>query len=111
MINTFDDVQKLSKENLDVALKSLGAVSTKMQAIAVEVADYSRKSFEDSSAAVEKLLGARDVETALQVQTEYAKSAYEGFVSQATKLGDLYSELARETYKPFESALSRRTAA
>lgn len=111
MIKTFDDVQKLNKENIDVAMKSFGAVSTKMQAIAAEVADYSRKSFEDSSAAVEKLMGARNIETALEVQSDYVKSAYEGFMSQATKLGDLYGDLARETYKPFESAFSRQTAA
>jgi hypothetical protein len=111
MIKTFDDVQKLNKENIDVAVKSFGAVSTKMQAIAAEVADYSRKSFEDSSAAVEKLMGARNIETALEVQTDYVKSAYEGFMSQATKLGDLYGDLARETYKPFENAFSRQTAA
>ena len=111
MIQNFDEVQKFGKENFDVALKSFGAVSTKMQAIAAEVADYSKKSFEDSTAVVEKLMGAKTVEKAIEVQTDFAKSAYEGFVSEATKLGTLYTDLAKETYKPFEAAVSRTSNA
>jgi hypothetical protein len=41
------------------------------------------------------------------VQSAYAKSAYEGFVAEATKLGDLYTDFAKEAYKPFEAALAR----
>lgn len=110
MIKNFEDVQKLSKDNMDVAMKSFGAVSSKMQAIAAEVADFSKKSFDDNTAAVEKLMGAKSVERAIELQTDFVKSAYEGFVSQATKLGDLYSELAKETYKPFETAFARQSA-
>jgi hypothetical protein len=111
MIKSLDDAHKLSKENMDVALQSFGAVSTKMQAIAAEVADYSKKSFEDSTAVVEKLMGAKSVEKAIEVQTDYVKLAYESFMSEASKLGDLYSDLAKETYKPFENAFARQTAA
>ena len=111
MIKNFDEVQKYGKENMDVALKSFGAVSTKMQAIAAEVADYSKKSFEDSTAVVEKLMGSKSLEKAMEVQTDYVKSAYEGFVSEATKLSTLYSDLAKETYKPFEPAMAKSTAA
>src|SRR5215813_2818788 len=101
MLKNLDDVQKLGKENMDLALKSFGAVSKSMQAIAVEFAAYSKKSFEDSTAAMEKLLGAKTLEKAMEVQSDYFKSSYEGFVSEATKIGNLCSDLAKETYKPF----------
>jgi hypothetical protein len=109
MLKNLDDVQKFGKENMDMALKSFGAVSKSMQAIAVEVADYSKKSFEDSTAAMEKLMGAKTLEKAIEVQSDYFKSAYEGFVSEATKIGDLCSDLAKETYKPFEGLLAKTT--
>jgi phasin family protein len=111
MIKNFDDVQKLSKDNVDLTLKSMGAVSKGFQAIAAEMADYSKKSFEESTAVVEKLLGAKTLEKAIEVQTDFFKSSYEGFVSEATKLGDLYSDLAKETYKPFESAFGKVSTA
>ena len=111
MMKNFEDVQKMSKDSVDQTLKSMGAVSKSLQAIAVEMADYSKKSFEESTAVVEKLLGAKTLEKAIEVQTDFFKSSYEGFVSEATKLGDLYSDLAKETYKPFENVFGKVGAA
>ena len=58
MIQQFDTIQKFGKDNVDAALKSFGAVSKGAQAIAVEAADYAKKSFEQSTATLEKLVGA-----------------------------------------------------
>ena len=54
MIKNFDDVQKMSKESMDATMKSFGVFSKATQAIATEVADYSKKSFEDSTKVMEK---------------------------------------------------------
>jgi hypothetical protein len=111
MIKNFDDVQKLSKDNMDATMKSFGAVSKTTQAIAAEVADYSKKSFEDSTKVMEKLFGAKSLDKAIEIQTDFAKTAYEGFVAQATKIGELYADLAKETYKPFEAFAAKATPA
>ena len=55
------------------------------QAIATAYGDYTKKSFEDSRAFVEKLTGAKSLDKALEMQTEYAKSAYETFVAEFTE--------------------------
>ncbi|MET0873875.1 MAG: phasin family protein [Pseudolabrys sp.] len=107
MVKNFDDLQQVSKDNVDVTLKAIGALSKGTQAIAVEVADYSKKAFEDGSAALEKLFGVKSFDKAIEVQTEYAKTAYEGFVAKASKIGELYADLAKETYKPFESLFAK----
>ena len=111
MIKNFDDVQKLSKDNVDATMKSFGAFSKTSQAIAAEFADYSKKSFEDGTKVVEKLFGAKSFDKAIEIQTDYAKTAYEGFVAQATKIGELYADLAKETYKPFEAYAGKITPA
>lgn len=107
MMKNFEDFQKAGKESVDTALKTMGAMSKSAQAIAVEVADYSTKAFEDGNAALEKLFGVKSLDKAIEVQTEYAKSAYEGFVAKASKIGALYAELAKESYKPFETMLAK----
>jgi phasin family protein len=104
---TTDEMQKLGKDSMDMAMTSLGAWSKSAQAIAVEVADYSRKSVEGSTAAWEKLMGAKTMEKAMEVQSEFLKSSYEGFVAEATKLGGLYADFAKEAYKPFEGAMAK----
>jgi phasin family protein len=107
---TPEDMQKLGKDNMDMAMNSFGALSKTAQALAVEIVDYSKKSIEGSAAAWEKLMGAKSLETAMQVQSEYLKSSYEGFVAEMTKLGELYADLSKETYKPFETAMAKASA-
>ncbi|MDI3467976.1 MAG: hypothetical protein OJF62_000039 [Pseudolabrys sp.] len=107
MVKNFEDFQTVGKENMDAALKSFSALSKSGQAIAVEIADYSKKTFEDGTAALEKLFGVKSFDKAIEVQTEYAKTAYESFVAEATKLGDLYADLAKESYKPFEAVFAK----
>jgi hypothetical protein len=107
MMKNFDDMQKLSKDNVDATVKSFGVLSKASQAIATEFADYTKKSFEDGTKVMEKLLGAKSLDKAIEIQTDYAKTAYEGFVAQATKIGELYADLAKETYKPFEAYVAK----
>ena len=77
MINNFEDFQKMSKDNIDLALVSAGAVGKGIQALASEAADYSKQSFEAGSAAFERLLGAGSLDKAVEVQSEYVRAAYE----------------------------------
>jgi hypothetical protein len=107
---TNEDMQKFGKSSMDSALSSFGAWTKATQAIAMEMVDYSRKSAESSAAAWEKLMSAKSLEVALEVQSQYLKSSYEGFVAEATKLGELYIDLAKEAYKPLEGALAKASA-
>lgn len=107
MVKNFEDLQQAGKENVDLAVKSISALSKSSQAIAVEVAEYSKKAFEDGTAALEKLFGVKSLDKAIEVQTEYAKTAYEGFVAKASKIGELYADLAKETYKPLETLMAK----
>ena len=111
MLTNFDDFQKLGKDNMDVCMKQFGTVSKGWQAIATEFADYSKKSFEEGTATLEKLLGAKSLEKAIEIQSAYAKSAYETFVAEATKMSELYTDLAKESYKPLEGMIAKVTPA
>ena len=107
MVKNLEDLQQAGKENADMAFKSIGVLSKGSQAIAVEVADYSKTAFEEGTAALEKLFGVKSFEKAIEVQTEYAKAAYEGFMAKASKIGELYADLAKETYRPFETLMAK----
>ena len=107
MVKNIDEMQQLGKENMDATMKSMGLCSKRIQAIAVEMADYSKRAFEQSAAAAEKLLGTKSLDKAFEVQTDYLKTSYEGFVATSTKLGELYADLAKEAYKPFEGQFGK----
>lgn len=107
MMQSFEDASKAGKEFMDTGLKSFAALSKNAQAIAVEATDYSKQAFEAGSTAFEKLASAKSLDKAVEIQTDYAKQSYEGFVAQATRMGELYAEMARDAYKPFESIVAK----
>ncbi len=111
MYQNFEEFQKASKANLDEAVKSLTAVTKSYQAIASELADYAKKSFEDTTAAAEKVFGAKSLDKAIEAQTEFAKAAYEAAVARTTKIGELYTVLAKDAYKPVETMIAKVTPA
>jgi phasin family protein len=110
MIMTPEDMQKMSKDSMEIAMSSFGTWTKNAQAIAVEVVDYSKKSVEGSAAAWEKLMGAKSLEKAMEVQSEYLKSSYQDFVAEATKLSELYADAAKQAYKPFEGVIAKATS-
>lgn len=111
MMKTFEDMQNFSRDSIDASLKSFGALSKSAQTIALEIADFSKKAFEEGAAATEKLCNAKSLEKAIEVQSDYLRGAYESFVAESAKLGELYADWAQEAYKPFESYVSRAAAA
>jgi hypothetical protein len=102
-------MQKTTYDNLDATTRSFEGATRVTQEIASQFADYSKRSLEQGTKTVENLLGAKSLDKAVEVQTEYARVAYEDYVSHATKLGQLYTDLARETFKSYQDFASKLT--
>jgi hypothetical protein len=106
-----EEIQQYGKQHFDTVVASAASVQNGLQAIASAYGDYTKKSFEDTKSYVEKLSGVKSLDKALEVQTEYAKSAYETFVTESQKIAGLYTDLAKQTYKPLEGLVARFTPA
>jgi hypothetical protein len=102
-MKTFDDMQTFGKQGYEAALASTAAMTKGHQAVAQEVAEFAKKSFEMTSSHVEKAMGARSFERVIEVQQGYAKDAYEAFMANATKIGEIYAAAAKEAFKPYEA--------
>jgi hypothetical protein len=101
--------QQNGEKRLDTGTPSANSFPGGFQAIASAYGNYTKKSFEDTKTFVEKLSGVRSLDKAIEVQTEFAKTAYETFVTEAQKIGTLYADLARQSYKPFDGFVATMT--
>jgi phasin family protein len=106
-----EDIQQYGKEQIDTVVASATTLQNGFQAIASAYGDYTKKSFEDTKSFVEKLSGVGSLDKAIEVQTEYAKSAYETFVAESQKIAGLYTDLAKQNFKPFEGIAAKFTPA
>ena len=78
-----EEFQRVSKNGFDASVRSFGGVNKGFQAIAASVADYSKKAFEDGTRAFEQLVGAKSFEQAWEIQSQYAKKAFDAYIAQA----------------------------
>ena len=86
---------------------SLNAVS--FQTVAQAYGDYTRKSWQAGRFLVERLITVRTLDEAIVVQSEFAKQAYVNFVAQSERICELYGELAKQFFRPFEKFATERT--
>ncbi len=111
MMKSFENMQSFGKDGMEAYVASATAMTKGLQTIAGEMAEFSRKSFETGTAAVEKTISAKSIDKALEVQQGAAKEASEAYMAEMTKLGELYTNVAKEAYKPFEASVAQFTKA
>ena len=106
MMKSFEEFQTYGKGSLEACAASASALTKGFQTIAQETAEFARKSFEKNSEIVERISATKSFDKAMEVQQGCAKEAYEAFVGQMTKVGELYVATAKEAYKPFEASFA-----
>ena len=107
MASNLDVFQTFNKEQLEAATTSSSSLVKSLETIAVETTDYSKKSLESGSAFLAKLQEAKSFESAIQIQSEYAKAAYAHFVGYLTKIGEVHVNLSKEVLKPIEAVVAK----
>lgn len=81
-----------------------------LQTIANAYRDYTRRSIEEFGSFVEQLSGARSLDKAMTVQTEFVKRAYETSVAESQKICELHNRLAKQTLDPFKTLAAKTPA-
>ncbi len=112
MSTTFNETPTLSNSFATIAATNESTAKA-LQAIARETTDYSRQAFEKCRLHFEKLMGVKKFDEAIQLQSDFAKTAYEEFVDEATKIGEMYANLVKEAFEPLkvESPVLQRASA
>ena len=106
-----EEIQNYGKEQFEQVVANATTFQSGVQAIATAYSDYAKKSYEDTKSFAEKLSGVKSLDKVLEVQSEYTKTAYETFVAESQKIAGLYSDLAKQAFKPVETVVSKFTPA
>jgi len=105
-----EEIQSFNKAQYDAATAAASTFVKGLKQLADETAEFTKKHYEASSSTVEKFIGAKSLEDKIPIQTDFAKSTCEGLLAQGTKVGALYSDLAKEVFKPLANAFVKAPA-
>jgi hypothetical protein len=90
------------------ASRSIGEFDTGFREIADEMNEYSIRSLENVFRTWQQFVDARPFGQVVEMQTRYAQNAYEAYVAEISRLGNLYLSLTRRVSKPL-GPVSRRS--
>ena len=107
----FEGLTTFGQENVDAFVKSSEIAAKAAEGIGTEISSYSKKAFEDGVAAAQDFAAAKTVTELFEKQTSFAQAAFEGFVSQATKMNEIYVAAAKDITAPIGARVSAATEA
>jgi hypothetical protein len=99
--------QNAVESGFEAASRSFSEINRGFQDIATEITNFSRKRIEDVAQAWEQIVRARSFGDVVEVQSRYAQKAYEDYMSQMSRLGEIYLGTARNAAKSAEVSSKR----
>jgi phasin family protein len=101
-----EEMTELSKGNIEALVASSKAAARGVETIGQEAADYSRRSFEEASAALKSFAEVKSATDFFKLQSDYARSAFDSLVAETSKVSEQVIKLAGEVAEPITSRYS-----
>jgi len=101
-LKSYDAILGYGKETAEAAMKSATVAGKGIETINSEIYSYSKQSIEDSVAATKAVMGSKSVHEAFEFQSDFAKSAFESYVAQLSKMSELSTAVAKDSFAPFK---------
>ena len=100
MAKGVEDVTAFSQENVEAVMTSGKVFAKAGEEMNAKILAFSKKSYQDSMAAAKEISSVKSVSEFYEKQTAFAKTAFENYVSEATKLNDIYAAAAKDAFAP-----------
>lgn len=101
-----EDMAKFSKENLDAVVSASTVYAKGFETFGKAFYALSQETVEASAAVAKALLGAKTLKEAVDLQTDFAKTTFDKFVAEGTKLSEMSIKVANEALEPINARVN-----
>lgn len=102
----YEQFVAFGKDNADAWMKSANVAGKGIGSIHDQFFAFSRDLIEDGMAATKAVFGSKNVQEAIEIQSDFARTAFETYVQQMTKFSDMAMNVAKEASEPFQARTS-----
>ena len=108
-MKSLDDMTTMARGNVEALLASTRAATTGLETIAHQVADFSRKHFEETTAAARAMTTVKTPNELMQLQNDFAKTQFDAAINEMSKLSETLVKLAGEVFEPMQNRVALAT--
>ncbi|MBV9992663.1 MAG: phasin family protein [Alphaproteobacteria bacterium] len=101
-VKGYDHFMGFGKETVEAYTKAANVAAKGAETLHNEFFAWSKQSMEDSIAQTKALMATKSVHEAFELQSDFAKTQFEGYVSQMTKLGEIFVATTKDSFAPIQ---------
>ena len=101
-----EEMTDLGKGNVEAMAASTKVAAKGVEKIGQEVAEYSRKSFEEASAAIRGFAQVKSPTDLFRLQGDFARTQMDSMIAESSKLSETMIKLAGDMFEPITSRYS-----
>jgi phasin family protein len=105
-VGALNEANAAGKRNLEAVVESVTAATRGAEALGAQALAYSKKSWEDGVAAAQSLGTAKSVQEAVEIQTNWAKSALETYLTEVNRWSETVSASVKDSLKPLNERVT-----
>jgi phasin family protein len=105
-VKGYEQFVAFGKDTAEAVLKSANVAGKGIETINTTVFTYSRQSIEDGFAATKAMLASKTVQDFIEIQTGFAKTAFETYVAEWNKLRDMAMDTAKAASEPIQARVT-----
>ncbi len=98
----YDQLFSYGKDTMEAYLKSANVAGKGAETLHNEIYSFSKQAIEDQMAHAKALMASKSVHEAFEMQSDFAKSAFDAYVGQMTKLGEIFASTSKEAIEPLQ---------
>jgi phasin family protein len=105
-VAAFSELNAYSKKNLEALIASMTAAAKGAETVGTRAMAFSKKSMESQIAAAKALSAAKSIQEAVELQTGFAKTAFESYVAEVNEISEITSTSVKEAISPINERVT-----
>ncbi|MFP6772899.1 MAG: TIGR01841 family phasin [Alphaproteobacteria bacterium] len=103
LANGYGDMASSGKEGLEAWNAAGAAYGKGLEIMGGEMMSFAKQMLESNVTAAKAVLGAKSLNEVMELNTDFARSSFDGMMAQGTKMGEMATKAAQETAEPLNA--------
>lgn len=105
-LSAFSELNTDSKKNFEAVVASVTAATKGAETLGAHAVAFSKKAVEDQVAAAKTLASAKSLQEVIELQTGFAKTAFETYVAEMNKMAEIVAASVKESSSPLNARVT-----
>lgn len=99
-MKSFETLGSFGRNSFDAWVQAGNSAAKMFETVNAEHLAFTKTQVEDTVSAAKAMMGAKTLQELYDLQNDYMKSSMDALMQQSTKLGEVSTKLAKETFEP-----------